>query len=182
MFNLIIVAILAILGAMFNLLGTNVELQTTGIIIMLVSLVWLISSLISNFVYYSEQTNRFEQLHSSLNNLSRYKANHLKLIEDFKTYLGEKYPELEKELFKNIFSNSSDTNILLKYPEIKSSKTLMKLVDKINSEVSYLNSLQNEIEYSCAKIRYYKNSKWEFIKPAIPEKLHNVIYSEIKFE
>jgi len=182
MFNLIIVAILAILGASFNLLCTTQEFQVVGIILMLISSVWFISSLISNFTYYSSQMYRFEQLHSSLNNLSRYKAVQLKMIEEFKNYLGEKYPELEKELFKDISDNSSDIHIVLKYPEIQSSKTLLKLTDNINEQVQKTYSLQSDIEHSCACIRYYKSSKWEYIKPAIPEKIQKIVYSEIKTE
>lgn len=182
MFNLIIVAILALLGASFNLFCTTPQLQVVGIILMLISSVWFISALISNFTYYSSQMYRFEQLHSALNNLSRYKAVQLKMIEEFKNYLGEKYPELEKELFKDISDNSSDIHIVLKYPEIQSSKTLLKLTDNINEQVQKTYTLQSEIEHSCANIRYYKNSKWEIIKPNIPEKLRNVIYSEIKTE
>jgi hypothetical protein len=183
MFNLIIVLFLALVGSasLFSGIGFNVQtLSIIGIVLLSGSGLWFLASVINTFATYSCQLERFEKLQCSLNNLSKYKLHQANLLTEFKLYLGEKYPELEKELFKNISDNSSEVNIVLKYPEIQSSKTLLKLTEDINVLVQKVYSLETEIEEQCARIRYYKNGKWEYIVPKIPEKLQNIIYSEIK--
>lgn len=183
MFNLIIVLFFALVGSvsLFSGIGFNVPtLSIIGIVLLSISGAWFIGSVIGTFASYSEQLRRFEDLHCSINNLSKYKLHQTNLLSEFKLYLGEKFPDLEKELFNNISDNSSDIQIVLKYPEIQSSKTLLKLTEDINVLVQKVYSLESGIETQCARIRYHKNGKWEYIVPQIPEKLKNIIYSDIK--
>jgi hypothetical protein len=53
------------------------------------------------------------------------------LTAEFVTYLSEQYPDLEKEIFKSISPDKVGL-YLASYPQIKSSETIMGLVDMIN--------------------------------------------------
>lgn len=181
MFNLIIVFILGIVGSVLTLIGVHtgiVELMCSGCITLGVSIVWLISSLISSFSYYNNQLRRFENLRSRLRNLVSYNILQTDLIAELKNYLSVMYPDIEKSVFKDITGSNvnKDFSIVMNYPEIKSEKSLSKLVDGIVSAKTNVYNLQHAIENDCASIRYYRLSKWEYIKPEVPADLKNVVY------
>lgn len=179
MFNLIFVLIFALLGGVCLYIPVE-EVNFIGYVLFSLSVVWLIASSINCLSSFSSQLHRFEKLHSKLNNLKRYKGIQLELVKEFKFYLGEKFPDLEKELYKNITSNLSDINIVLKYPEIKSSDVLVKLTKEISESIRTVYELEKRIEEDCADIRYYKNGKWEIVKPSIPENIKKFVYNEIE--
>jgi hypothetical protein len=137
--------------------------------------VWLIISQIAGFVKYSEQAYRFEKLRAQIKKLENHKSMTKGLIKEFRTYLGEKFPDLEMEFFKNFQNDTTDTRFILAYPELKSSKTMIRLVDKINELTDSTNDRLSYIEDSCYKIRYYDSSKWELFKPAIPSDLEQYL-------
>lgn len=187
MFNLIFVFAFALLGSIGLILpiqpGTDFGDFVFGVSVFLIALscVWFIISTIACLSNYSMQLHRFEMLHSKLNNLKRFKGIQIELIKEFKFYLGEKFPELEKELHKNISSNSSDISIILKYPEIKSSDVLVKLTKEIGESIKNVYEHEKDIEYDCAQIRYHKNGKWEIVKPSIPENIKKYVFNDIEF-
>jgi hypothetical protein len=179
MFNILVIVVLLLLG----ILGYNFkinEVHIAGIVLMCVSLCYLILAFIHDLSYYSNQLQRFESVRNYLKLINIYKEKQSELLIDFKSYLGEKYPDFEKQIFKNINESKSDMHIVLKYPELESSKTIMKLADEINKLADAVYSLREKVEYRCEDIRYYKNGKWEIIKPIIPKDIYNVVYSELK--
>lgn len=175
MFNLFIIAVLLLLG----IIGYKFEIEEihiAGIALMCGSLGYLIVTFISDLAYYSSQLLRFEDVRKCLKKIDVYKKKQKELLAEFKLYLGEKYPDLEKQIFDNINKTESELHVVLKYPELKASKTLLKLADKINNLASKVYSIMDEIESICKWIRYYKDGKWEIIKPAIPEDIKKIIY------
>lgn len=177
MFNLIMSAILFVLSMVSLSLGYTIENNTItiiGIVLGCLSLLWLFVSFLSSLEYYSNQQERFENLKANLNIVNLNKERQSNLLQEFKFYLGEKYPDLEEKIFSSISSNN--VKILLKYPEIKSEKTLIELVKKINKLSKDVYVALENIEETCAQIRYYNNSKWEYIKCPIPEDLKPTIY------
>jgi hypothetical protein len=186
MFNLIFVFIFALFGSIGLLLPVDQSTDFGTFVfgmscfLLALSFVWLIASSANCLKSYSDQVYRFEKLHSKLNNLKRFKGKQLELITEFKFYLGEKFPELEKELHQNISKNSSDISIILNYPEIKSSELLVKLTKEIGESIKNVYDIERGIENDCADIRYYRNGKWEIVKPEIPENLKKFIYNEIE--
>jgi len=178
MFNLIMVVFLLIVGTITAFTGYKLDNDATlsvGSIISGISIVWFFCSFISSLVHYSNQSRRFEDLRSSINKLKNNKQKQTDLLVEFKLYLGDKFPNLENKIFNDI-TNNSNIKILLKYPEIKSEKVLMKLVDKINDLAGDVYKSLNYIEDDCAWIRYYNKSKWEYFKASIPENLKEYIY------
>jgi hypothetical protein len=122
----------------------------------------------------------FEELQADLNKVKIYKTMQSELLAECKDHLIHKYPEFEKEIFKSLLKSceGKEINIVLKYPKLKSSKTLITSIKRINHLAEDLYDLQTEIEDKCSNIRYYKNSKWEIFKPSIPTNLYDVIYSK----
>lgn len=179
MFNILIIVVFLLLGFLGYNFKIN-EVHIAGIVLMCVSLCYLIIAFIHDLSYYSNQLQRFELVRNYLKSINIYKEKQSELLIYFKSYLGEKYPDFEKQIFKNINESKSDIHIVLKYPELKSSKTIMKLADKINKLANSVYSLRGDMENTCEDIRYYKNGKWEIIKPNIPKDIYNVVYSELK--
>ena len=176
MFNLFIIAVILLLG----IIGYNFEIEEVhiaGIVLMGGSLLYLIITFISDLSYYSTQLLRFEDVRKYLKKIEVYKKKQKELLAEFKNYLGDKYPELEKQIFDNINKSESEMHIVLKYPEIQSSKTLMKLTKNINELADDVYDLYDKIENECKWIRYYKDGKWEIIKPAIPEDIKDIVYN-----
>jgi hypothetical protein len=174
MFNLIFVFVLALLGCI-GLIIPNEYAANISFALFLFSFVWLFISTLSSLSYFSNQLERFEELRAKIKKVKINEKMQQELLLEFKFYLGEKYPNLEEKIFNDI--NKLEIKTIIKYPELKSSKTLIKLTNKINNLASNVYELMREIEDLSADIRYYENGKWEFIKPQIPLNLRNVIYS-----
>ena len=65
--------------------------------------------------------------------------------------------------------------VMLAYPEFKSHKTIIKLVDKINELTNETHSKLRDIEHKCASIRVNDVSKWSFVKPTIPTEIKEIL-------
>jgi len=181
MFNLFIIAFILLLGV----IGYNFEIEEVhiaGIILMGDSLLYLIIHFIHDLVYYSAQLRRFEEVRNYLKSINIFREKQKELLVDFKQYLGKEYPELEKGIFDKINDSKSDVHVVLKYPELKSSKTLMKLANKINKLADNVYSLKAMMEDMWEEVRYYKNGKWEIIKPNIPKDIYDVVYSKLELK
>lgn len=169
MFNIFIIALLSILG----ILGINIpihEVYIVGWILISLSVVWTLVTIITTFATYSSQLDRFEKLRSIIQDRNSYDEMQKSLLIEFKLYLGQKFPELEERILKT-FNMGGDVNLIMNYPEIKSTKALITLVEKINRCKNELYSYERKIHEKSATIRYYSNGKWEYIKPTIPSDL-----------
>lgn len=179
MFNLIFVIVFYIIGAILTMVGVNIGVVSpvaiVGYCFLGLATMWLIISTINSLVYYGNQQRRFENLRCNINKKFIYIDKQKSLMAEFKLYLGEKYPELEEKIFKDI--SSSSVKIVLKYPEIKSEKVLIKLVNKINILADSVYGMMDRIENDCSNVRYYNNGKWEYFKAKIPVELKDVIYN-----
>lgn len=60
-----------------------------------------------------------------------YKNQANELLGEFKTYLVDLYPDIEKTIFENM-KPEKVTAYMIQYPELKSSETISKLVNLIN--------------------------------------------------
>jgi len=174
MFNLICVLIVALIGAV-GLLIPVYEVHIIGIVILCIAGVWLFASFVNNLVCYTEQLSRLEDIRAQLKNLDIYKNRQDTLIAEFKIYLADKYPEFEKDIFKLITDAKSDVNVIFKYPEIKSSKTLLKLVNEINELATKVYDKKVNLEYDYAKVRFYNANKWFFLKSSTPQDIAKLL-------
>jgi len=168
MFNLICVFIVALIGGV-GLLFSIEEVNIAGIVILCISGVWLFVSFLNNLVCYTSQIEKFEDIRGSLKKLDITKEKQTHLMSEFKLYLADKYPELEKEIFHLITESKSDIHVILNYPELKSSETLLSLVDQINKLANEVYSYKYSLESEYSKVRFYNLNMWFYLKPQIPE-------------
>lgn len=177
MFNLICVFILALVGAIgfFSQSDPEGPLHIAGIVFFCISGVWFFGSFVNGLYYYDQQIKRFEDIRGYLKKIVLYQEKQKNLIDEFKVYLAEKYPELEKEVFKMISSSSSDIHVMLSYPEIKSSETLMELVSQINKQASEVYNRREYVENLCVEVRHYSKNNWFIIKPSVPSDIQKLL-------
>ena len=113
------------------------------------------------------QANDIEEIEQQKQDQKIYKTRNDELLGEFKLYLAEMYPEIEKGIFSTI-TPTNVTAFMIKYPEMKSSETITKLVNLINNLKSQYyqcdlttNNLQKRI-----RVRRKTISMWVF--PILP--------------
>jgi hypothetical protein len=88
--------------------------------------------IVVNYVFRSEQVNNLTWIDKLTYTIRLYEKQRAEMIPEIKKYLGELYPNIEKELFGKMSANETDLRIyMVKYPEIKSNETIKYLVDRI---------------------------------------------------
>ena len=167
MFNLICVLIIACIGGV-GLFVPVEDVKIIGIVILCISGVWFFVSFVNNLVKHTDMVKKFEEIRANLKKLEIYKEKQRVLISEFTIYLADKYPDFEKEIFKLITDSKSDINVFLKYPELKSSETIMELVKQINNQSAATYNYKVELENEYAAIRFYNMNKWFYIKVQTP--------------
>lgn len=120
------------------------------------------------------QITGINNYYSFLNNIKKLKQNKLaaekkynELKEYYEKYFAKIYPDLEKEIFNKI---SSDTPKDLKkffqtYPELKSSAIFEKMLSSINKLVSDIYEYEECINSNIRDIDNIITDSWMFIKP-----------------
>lgn len=116
-----------------------------------------------------KQINDIEEIGEKKGTKLIYEKQRDELISQATLYLGEKYPEHEKELFKLIAEKNSEAvvNLLGAFPEIKTAdmlKTLVGKIEKLHGNVYYQDT---EIEKLKRKIRVRKRNPY-MIKYLLP--------------
>lgn len=175
MFNLICSTIVAIIGCIGIFVFPSMEAHIVGYILCGVSFVWVFASFVNNLSCYTDQLNRFEEIRRELKRVDLSVEKQGNLITEFKLYLADKYPELEREIFKLITESKSDVHVILNYPELKSSETLLALVKQINSLAEEVYKGKSDLEYYYGKVRFYNENLWFYIRPSVPEDIKNLL-------
>ena len=120
-------------------------------------------------ILHRNQVADFEQVKFYKQTEQIYKNKADALTTQFASHLASTYPNLEKEIFKNIAPGQVSL-YMAKYPDLQSSKTLLALVEQISKlQTDYYNQ-QIEREKILATMRYRPKSPFvvqSFI-PAAP--------------
>lgn len=125
-----------------------------------------IVNLIANACMYFEQVIRIEGIKESEAREVIYKEKAESLTGEFKLWLGEKYPEIEKGIFKCLIPTDISM-VATVFPEIKLSETITNLVSRINELQGRIYSEKLEIERYKKGIRIAKRNPW-IIRKIIP--------------
>jgi len=140
------------------------ELRSTDSIV--ASKVFLIIFLLVSFAsifatvdYYVSQRKDFEELKKVENVEIIYKKKAVVLTESFTAHLSGAYPDFEKGIFEEIKPNNVSV-YLVKYPELKSSQTLMLLVEKINKLQDDRYDQQINKEKILKRLRFRTKNIW----------------------
>lgn len=174
MFNLICALIVALLGVV-GLLIPVYEVHIVGLVLLIISGLWLFASFVNNLICYTAQVERFEKIRAGLKRLEISKEKQNNLISEFKIYLADKYPDLEKEIFKLITESKSDVHMILNYPELKSSDTLLALVSQINKLAEEVYNSRHQLEYEYSYVRFYNANQWFYLRPNVPNDISKLL-------
>jgi hypothetical protein len=132
-------------------------------------LIFLTITFISSMVAYSDQLSDIEDLQKIDKTRAILQDKSNVLTTQFAKYLAELYPNQEKDIFNKI--SPKDVSIyLVKYPEIKSADTIIKLVDQINQLQSSVYAQDIQKQELLKDMRYRQVNPWIFhswVKPYV---------------
>jgi hypothetical protein len=98
-----------------------------------------------------------------------YEAKNIELRTYYEKYLGNNYPNFEKDIFIKIAENQPKEIMALfqAYPELKSSLTIIDLIKNITELVGEICDIKNNINYDVEKLENIKTDSWLIWKPQI---------------
>jgi len=145
--------------------GIDSKLSEGHLILSVLSAITFVISLIA-FVCcfyweYDEQIKDIEKIKEYTGRKKLFEESTKSIIDEFKSTLVIKYPEIEKDLFKNFIPNNISA-IAVSIPEIKSSETLLAYCHKINEiqnkiieQDEYILRFKRDISYRKRNIIYF---------------------------
>ena len=110
--------------------GKLIDLPEPGLVF---SVIFILIALSCQAGFWLGEAEDIERIVMTLQDKEIYKKQADELLAEFSILLAEKYPNFEKEIFENM-KPEKVTAYMIKYPELKSSQTICKLVDLINSK------------------------------------------------
>ena len=110
---------------------------------------------------WSSQILDFEKIKMHQKVEAIYEAKADKLTTEFAKYLAEAYPEYEKDIYNQI-SPDKVNMYFVKYPELKTSVTLVELVKSINNLQSDVYDQRIKVEQIRKDIRFRLQNPWLF--------------------
>lgn len=123
---------------------------------------WTIVNVILHGCIGYDQISNIEKIEEHVGRRIIFAEQRDELITQAVLYLGQTYPEHEKELFKMISEKNSEAvvNILTALPEIKSADTLKELVNTLRSLHGNVYSEDLKIEGLKRRIRIRSRNPW----------------------
>ena len=118
-----------------------------------------IIGLIKHACLYHDQINNIERIKECEAREKIYKEKAEALTGEFKLWLGEKYPEIEKGIFKDLIP-AKVSILAVSFPEIRSSETINNLISHINKLQGSIYSEKLDTESYRRRIRVIKRNPW----------------------
>lgn len=109
-----------------------------------------------------------EQLIKIKDDRKTYEQEKEMLVEEFKLYLADSYPEHERKIFESI-KPENVTAYMIQYPEIKANETIMALCEKIESLTQNIFECDRDYNKITKNIRLRKRSMWLTSIPTLPK-------------
>lgn len=139
--------------------GKKTDYDAGGIVFSVASLLIIILGFIVSGLAWRDQISDFEDIKKFRGVEVIYQAKAKVLTAEFVKHLAETYPEHEKDIYSKI---SPDKVYLYfaKYPELRTSDTLMVLVDRINQLQSDVYDQQIKVEQALKNTRFRLRNPW----------------------
>ena len=137
----------------------EVDGKDVSIAFVIIAILILVASFIFQLVNYSHQIRDGEELIKIEKFEEIYQNKSDVLVDKFAYYLANVYPEHEKNIFESISPGTIDI-YLVKYPELKSSETIMLLVSEIKILQNDYYNQQLERAEVVRTMSYRKKSPW----------------------
>ena len=139
--------------------GTRNDWGDTTIVCVILAIACIVAAFIASGMAWTVQLSDFENVKKFRKIEAIYQTKAEMLTTEFVKHLAETYPEHEKEIYDKI----SPDNVYLyfvKYPELRSSETIVALVDRINKLQSDVYEQQIKAEETLQKIRFRPKNPW----------------------
>ncbi|OGZ30675.1 MAG: hypothetical protein A2931_02035 [Candidatus Niyogibacteria bacterium RIFCSPLOWO2_01_FULL_45_48] len=146
--------------------GSKTDYDTGGGILAMIGMIFVLLAFIFTGAEYYYQLSDIENIKKFQEIESVYKKKADDLSAEFAGYLAQKYPEHEKKIFDKIGPENVQI-YLVKYPEIRASETIMKLVEHINKLQSDVYDQQVKMAGARKSIRLRLRNPWilNFVLP-----------------
>lgn len=194
MFLLFISLVLVVVASLYmfvigkkNVLSKTDEFTKydAGKTLMIIAIVFSSIVILVNFSNYSSQVSSFENARNIQRKIDILRTRYNELYATFAQHLAKEYPNLEKEILSKIspaaagslpLKGESLNVILLRYPDLKSSVTLCKLVDETKKIADDMYAKQIDAQEIYEKIRYRAENPWIILKKDIPADIYDDVY------
>ena len=130
--------------------------------------IFFVVAIICQLIKYYLQAETFEEIKELNKDMGSYERESEHLIQEFKLYLADIYPQHEKMIFENI-KPENVTAYMIKYPDIKTNETLVKLCNEIKSFVSRTYGCERKIYSKERKIAVRQRTIWLTSLPILPK-------------
>jgi hypothetical protein len=128
----------------------------------------LIAAIINQLCRWYAQADDFERVIETKKDKKTYEKEKFSLVEEFKLYLADMYPEHEKKIFEKIKPDNV-TAYMIKYPEIKTNETLLALCNKIETLTNKVFNCDREVNTIERRIAVRKRTMWLTCLPILPK-------------
>jgi hypothetical protein len=128
-----------------------------------------IVTLVIQLTSYYLQADAYEEIEQCKEDKKSYEEESTHLVQEFKLYLADKYPQHEKEIFDKLKPENVST-YLARYPEIKANETMVKLCNLINQKVSKIYDKDRRINFLERSIRTRKRTILLTCLPILPKR------------
>jgi hypothetical protein len=129
---------------------------------------FLIIGIVCQLIKYYIQAEGFEEIKELNKDKDSYEREAEHLIQEFKLYLADIYPQHEKMIFENI-KPENVTAYMIKYPDIKTNETLVKLCNEIARFVGRAYGCERRIFAKEREIAVRQRTIWLTSLPILPK-------------
>ena len=140
------------------------------IVSVIIGIFFAVMLVINTGINYGDQIESFEMLEEQQNVIGLYESKSQHISNQFVKYLTA-YPEFEAGIYDKISPENIDI-YMVKYPELKSSETVIALVDNIHVLQTEVYDAKIKIEKIKRDIRYRQVSAWNvnFVIPGLKDR------------
>lgn len=132
-----------------------------GAILLFFSLVLVATGFLVSGVEWANQISDFEDIKKFQKVEAIYQAKAEMLTTEFAKHLAETYPEHEKDIYDKI-SPDKVNMYFARYPELRTSETLVALVEHINKLQSDVYNQQINVEQLLKNTRFRRRNPWYY--------------------
>lgn len=130
-----------------------------SIAFIIIAIILAVASIATSGVAWQEQINDFENIKKFEKVGAIYHVKAEALTIEFSKHLAEEYPKHERDIYEKISPDQVGV-YLVKYPELKTSETLMALVEQINKLQSDVYDQQVKSEEALQRTRVRLRNPW----------------------
>ncbi len=178
MFNISAVLLAFSISLITRLIGdslptseNHIFLVGFSVVALIVGCLWLFISLIVTFAMYNEQLNDFQTL-IGYSKKHKQTSDYVNLLTtQFKTFLIDKYPDMEKDVVEKMIVAGS----IIVPPQLEASVTIIDYTNKLRQLHNQLLEVNERLINQGVSIRQYESNVWSWFKVKTPINVNVII-------